>query len=189
MPEFSFSFGKRPPSTLERAINFATTWLWLDPLVDVVVEFINRKILTSIDPSTLKTVFDELDRYWLRHSTDKTYSESQVRVIISMLLQASVDRKLTRKELLAIVDFIQRRWAPEIALAKEFTVADEVIDARVEATVSQAIDLYEKTYEERPLTPEEFVASTAEIIYHSPDGSLAQQLLGGELQIRNKLIK
>jgi hypothetical protein len=41
---------------------------------------------------------------------------------------------------------------------------------------------------EKPLSPEEFVLSTAEIIYHEPDGSEAQALLGGTLQIRNKLI-
>jgi hypothetical protein len=41
---------------------------------------------------------------------------------------------------------------------------------------------------EKPLTPEEFIANTAEIIYHEPDGSTAQALLGGMMEIKNKLI-
>ena len=105
-----------------------------------------------------------------------------------MMVRAASDSQLTREELVGVIDYIQRKWAPSVALAKEFSITDEVVDARVEAVVDQAIDLYEKTYEERPLTPEEFVASTAEIIYHAPDGSKAQDLLGGEMQIRNKLI-
>jgi hypothetical protein len=105
-----------------------------------------------------------------------------------MLVKSVEDDKLTRKELLALVDFIQRKWVPTAALEKTFTQTDEVIEARVEATVDQAIELYEKAYMERPQTPEEFVASTAEIIFHEPDGSEAQELLGGMMEIRNKLI-
>jgi hypothetical protein len=41
---------------------------------------------------------------------------------------------------------------------------------------------------EKPLSPEEFILSTSEIIYHEPDGSEAQALLGGMMQIKNKLI-
>jgi hypothetical protein len=124
----------------------------------------------------------------LRNAENKNYSESQTRLIISMLLKAVEDENLTRKELLALVDFVQRKWVQSEALHKTFTMTDEVIEARVEATVDQAIELYEKTYEERPQTPEEFIASTAEIIEHEPDGSLAQSLLGGTLQIKSKII-
>lgn len=188
MKDFYFSFGKAKPTQLQQAINWAKLWVWLDPLLDMIVDFVNSRVLSRVDPRTLKIVFDELDIFWLRNGAAKSYSDSQIRLIISMFLRATEDRHLTRKELLALVDFIQRKWVPEIAMAKELTMTDEVIEARVEATVDQAIELYEKTYEERPLTPEEFVASTAEIIFHEPDGSEAQELLGGMMQIRNKLI-
>lgn len=166
----------------------AVLWTILEPLIDWVLDFVNRKVLAEVDGRTLKIIFDELDIFWLKNGAHKKYDENQVRLIISMMVRAAIDRKLTRQELLAIVDFIQRKWVPQEALRKTFTHTDEVIEARVVATVDEAIDLYQKKYEERPLTPEEFVASTAEIIFHEPDGSEAQALLGGMMQIRNKLI-
>ena len=105
-----------------------------------------------------------------------------------MIVRSTADSNLTRQELLAIVDYIQRCWLPQEALKKAFTQTDEVIEARMIATIDQAIELYEKKFEEKPLTPEEFVASTSEIIFHEPDGSEAQALLGGMMQIKNKLI-
>ena len=188
MRDFYFSFGKRQPSDLRTAINWAVLWVWLDPLLDFVVGWVNRKVLSRLDGKAIKDVFDELDRFWLRNAQTKSYSESEIRVIIAMMVRAAFDSELSREELVGVIDYIQRKWAPDVALAKEFSITDEVVDARVEAVVDQAIDLYEKTYEERPLTPEEFVASTAEIIYHAPDGSKAQDLLGGAMEIKNKLI-
>lgn len=166
----------------------AVLWTILEPLIDWVLDFVNRKVLAKVDSKALKTIFDELDIFWLRNNFSKEYDESQIRLIIAMITRATMDGQLTRQELLAIVDFIQRKWAPQEALKKTFTQTDEVIEARVVATVDEAIELYQKKYEERPLTPEEFVASTAEIVYHEPDGSEAQALLGGMMQIKNKLI-
>ena len=74
------------------------------------------------------------------------------------------------------------------ALKKTFTQTDEVIDARVEIAVDQAIELYEKMYMEKPQSPEEFISSTSEIIFHDPDGSEAQELLGGEMEIKSKIV-
>lgn len=166
----------------------AVLWTILEPLIDWVLDFVNRKVLAKVDSKALKTIFDELDIFWLRNNFSKEYDESQIRLIIAMITRATMDGQLTRQELLAIVDFIQRKWAPQEALKKTFTQTDEIIEARVVATVDEAIELYQKKYEERPLTPEEFVASTAEIVYHEPDGSEAQALLGGMMQIKNKLI-
>lgn len=156
----------------------------MDPLLD----FLNRKIISKLGGEKLKWVFDELDIFWLRNGQNKHYSESDIRLIISMFLRAIEDDHLSRKELLALVDFVQRKWVATEALEKTFTQTDEVIEARVEATVDQAIELYEKRYMEKPQTPEEFVASTAEIIFHEPDGSEAQELLGGMMQIKSKIV-
>lgn len=186
--DFYFSFGKKPTSEKDTVISAAILWSILEPLIDWVLDFVNRKVLAKVDGKALKTIFNELDIFWLRNNSSKEYDESQVRLIISMITRATMDGQLTRQELLAIVDFIQRKWAPQEALKKTFTQTDEVIEARVVATVDEAIELYQKKYEERPLTPEEFVASTAEIIFHEPDGSDAQALLGGMMQIKNKLI-
>lgn len=183
-----FTFGKKPVSDLRRAINWTVLWIWLDPLLDRVLDYLNHNILTKLDGKAIKQIFDELDIFWLRNSPNKSYSESDIRLIVSMLVKFMVDDRLTRKELVALVDFIQRKWAPDIALSKEFSMTDEVIEARVEATVDQAIELYEKTYMEKPLTPEEFVASTATIIHHAPDGSEAQALLGGMIEIKSKIV-
>jgi hypothetical protein len=188
MTQFYFEFGKKRPSDKQTIFQAAVLWTILEPLIDNILDFLNRKVLTRIDGRALKIVFDELDIFWLHNGAHKTYSESQVRLVVAMMVRAAMDGELTRQELLAIVDFIQRKWAPNEALKKTFTQTDEVIEARVVATIDQAIELYEKRYEERPLTPEEFVASTAEIIYHEPDGSEAQALLGGIMQIKNKLI-
>jgi len=185
---FYFSFGKQKPSQRETVFQAAVLWTILEPLIDWVLDFVNRKVLAKVDGKALKTVFDELDIFWLRNNSSREYDESQVRLIIAMIVRATADGQLTRQELLAIVDFIQRKWVPQEALKKTFTQTDEVIEARVVATVDEAIELYQKKYEERPLTPEEFVASTAEIIFHEPDGSEAQALLGGRMQIKNKLI-
>jgi uncharacterized protein YejL (UPF0352 family) len=133
-------------------------------------------------------LFDELDSIWLKDSKNKKYSDSDVRIIISMLVKILEDNELTRKELLSIVDFVQRKWVPSIAAEKVFTHTEEVLEARIEAVVENAIDVYNKTYMEKPQTPEEFVASTAEIIFHQADNSKAQALLGGMMEIRNKLI-
>jgi hypothetical protein len=186
--DFYFSFGKKRPSERGLVIQAAVLWGLLEPALDLILDFVNRKAIKRIGARNLKTLFDELDIFWLRNAENKNYSESQTRLIISMLLKAVEDENLTRKELLALVDFVQRKWVQSEALHKTFTMTDEVIEARVEATVDQAIELYEKTYEERPQTPEEFIASTAEIIEHEPDGSLAQSLLGGTLQIKSKII-
>lgn len=186
--DFYFSFGKKPPSDKDTLVSAAILWTILEPLIDRILDFVNRKVLTKVDGKALKVIFDELDIFWLRNATSKKYDESQIRLIISMMVRASADGELTRQELLAIVDFIQRKWAPQEALKKTFTQTDEVIEACVVATVDEAIDLYQKKHEEKPLTPEEFVASTAEIIFHEPDGSEAQSLLGGMMEIRNKLI-
>jgi predicted acetyltransferase len=188
MAQFYFSFGKKRPSERQTKFWAAVLWTILEPFIDWVLDFINRKILTKVDGRALKVVFDELDIFWLRNGAHEGYSESQIRLIIAMMVKSAMDGKLTRQELLAIVDFIQRKWMPQEALKKIFTQTDEVIEARVVATIDQAIELYEKQYEERPLTPEEFVAKSAEIIYHEPDGSEAQRLLGGMMQIKNKLI-
>jgi hypothetical protein len=185
---FYFSFGKKPPSQRSLVMQAAVLWGILEPLIDLILDFVNRKAIKKIGAKNLKILFDELDIFWLRNTTRKNYSDSQIRLIISMLLKSVEDEILTRKELLALVDFVQRKWMQSEALHKTFTMTDEVIEARVEATVDQAIELYEKTYMERPQTPEEFIASTAEIIYHEPDGSEAQALLGGMMQIRNKLV-
>lgn len=186
--DFYFSFGKKRPSERGLVIQAAVLWGLLEPALDLILDFVNRKAIKRIGARNLKTLFDELDIFWLRNAEHKNYSESQTRLIISMLLKAVEDEDLTRKELLALVDFVQRKWVQSEALHKTFTMTDEVIEARVEATVDQAIELYEKTYEERPQTPEEFVASTAEMIFHEPDGSEAQALLGGMMQIKNKLV-
>ncbi len=183
-----FSFGKRRQSERQTIFQAALLWTILEPLVDLILDFVNRKLLKRIDGKTLKVVFDELDIFWLRNKNSKQYDESQVRLVISMMVRAATDGELTRQELLAIVDFIQRKWVPQEALKKTFTQTDEVIEARVVATVDEAIEIYQKKYEEKPLTPEEFVASTAQIIFHEPDGSEAQALLGGMMQIKNKLI-
>jgi hypothetical protein len=187
MPEFYFTFGKPPPTLMEKIFSSGSIWIWLDPLLDWLTNLFNKNILKRIDGASWKRIFDELDIFWLRNSNNKYYRRSDVRLIISMFISSIADQKLTRKELLAIVEFVIRKWSADIALSKELLI-DEVIEARVEATVDQAIQLYEKMYMEKPLSPEEFVLSTAEIIYHEPDGSEAQALLGGTLQIRNKLI-
>lgn len=184
--DFYFSFGKKDPSPLETTIKAGVLWVILNPLIDFVLDFLNRKVLNKFGVENLKLLFDELDILWLRTKDTKKYSESDIRIIISMLVKFLEDKELTRKELLAMADFVQRKWVASKALDKIFTETDEVIEARIEATVDQAIDVYKKTYTEKPQTPEEFVASTAEIIAHSPDESKAQQLLGGILEIRNK---
>ncbi len=186
--DFYFSFGKKKPSEKDAVISAAFVWGFLEAVMDPLLDFINRKVLGRFGGERLELVFDRLDIFWLRSAGSKEYSESDVRLIISMLIKSVEDDKLTRKELLALVDFIQRKWVPTAALEKTFTQTDEVIEARVEATVDQAIELYEKAYMEKPQTPEEFVASTAEIVFHEPDGSKAQELLGGMMEIRNKLI-
>jgi hypothetical protein len=188
MQEFYFSFGKKQPSQRENIISAALLWVWLKPLLGWVLDVANHKILNKVDGKTLKIVFDELDIFWLRNSQSKLYEKSDIRLIISMFLQATSDSHLTEKELLAIVDFIQRKWVPDLAVEKTFTQTEEVIEARVEATVDQAIELYEKKYLEKPLTPEQFVASTAEVINHEPDGSVAQSLLGGMMEIKSKIV-
>lgn len=188
MAQFYFGFGKVRPSEKQTLFQAAVLWTILEPLIDWVLELLNKKILTKLDGRALKIIFDELDIFWLRNGAHKAYDESQIRLIISMIVRSTADSNLTRQELLAIVDYIQRRWLPQEALKKTFTQTDEVIEARVVATIDQAIELYEKKFEEKPLTPEEFVASTSEIIFHEPDGSEAQALLGGMMQIRNKLI-
>lgn len=177
---FYFSFSKEKI--------FKIFWELINPFLDPILDFLNSKVLKKYGFKKLQIVFDELDIFWLRNGTHKNYSESQVRLIISMFLKAAEDEHVTRKELIALVDYIQRKWVKSEALNKAFVSTDEIIEARVEATMDQAIELYEKTYEEKPQTPEEFVASTAEIIFHEPDGSEAQALLGGMMQIRNKLI-
>lgn len=184
--DFYFSFGKKKPSERSTIISAAFLWGFLEAIIDPLLDFINRKILSSVDGEKLKVVFDELDIFWLRNGQSKHYSESDVRLIISMFIRSVEDNQLTRKELLALTDFVQRKWVASEALQKTFSQADEVIDAHVEATVDQAIELYEKAYMERPQTPEEFVANTAEIIFHEPDGSEAQELLGGMIEIKNK---
>lgn len=188
MTQFYFSFGKKPVGEKETIIQAALLWSVLEPLIDWVLQFLNRKILPNIETPALKTIFDELDIFWLRNATFKHYEDNQIRVIISMITRAAVDKEFTRQELLAVVDYVQRKWVPQEALKKVFTQTDEVIEARVVTTIDEAIELYEKKYEEKPLTPEEFVASTAELIFHKPDGSNAQSLLGGELEIKNKLV-
>lgn len=186
--DFYFSFGKKKPSEKDTVIFAAFVWGFLETVIDPLLDFINRKVVGRFGGKRLKLVFDELDIFWLRSAGSRKYSESDVRLIISMLVKSVEDDKLTRKELLALVDFIQRKWVPTAALEKTFTQTDEVIEARVEATVDQAIELYEKAYMEKPQTPEEFVASTTEIVFHEQDGSRAQELLGGMMEIRNKLI-
>ena len=186
--DFYFSFGKKRPSEKSTVISAAFIWGILEVIIDPLLDFINRRVLNKIKGEELKRVFDELDIFWLRNGLNKDYSESEVRLIISMFLRAIKDDHLSRKELLALVDFVQRKWSPSEALQKTFTQVDEVIEARVEATVDQAIELYEKKYMEKPQTPEEFVASTAEIIFHEPDGSTAQELLGGMIEIKSRII-
>jgi len=187
MAQFYFSFGKKPETEKQTIIQAAILWSTLEPLIGWVLQLFNTKILPEVKPETLKIIFDELDIFWLRNATFKHYEDNQVRIIIAMMVRAAENKEFTRQELLSIVDYIQRKWVPQEALKKIFTQTDEVIEARVVATIDEAIELYEKKYEEQPLTPEEFVASTAQIIYHKPDGSMAQDLLGGELQIKNKL--
>jgi hypothetical protein len=184
--DFYFSFGKKKPSERSMIISAAFIWGIFEAIVDPLLDFINRKVLNSFDGEKLKLVFDELDIFWLRNGQNKHYSDSDIRLIICLFLRSVEDNQLTRKELLALTNFIQRRWVVSEALEKTFTQTDEVIEAHVESTMDQAIELYEKTYMEKPQTPEEFVASTAEIIFHEPDGSKAQELLGGMMEIKNK---
>lgn len=179
-----FSFGKHR----QEMGKLVLLWSWLDPLLDWFMDSFNAHVLRQYDPTRLKAVFDELDTYWLRNSESKVYAESDIRLIIMLFLQSIEDRKLERKELLALTDFVQRKWAPDIALGKTLEHTEEVIEARIEATVDQAIEVYQKTHMEKQLTPEEFIASTAEIIHHEPDGSDAQALLGGMMEIKNKLV-
>jgi len=184
--DFYFSFGKKKPSERSMIISAAFIWGIFEAIVDPLLDFINRKVLHSFDGEKLKLVFDELDIFWLRNGQNKHYSDSDIRLIICLFLRSVEDNQLTRKELLALTNFIQRHWVASEALEKTFTQTDEVIEAHVESTVDQAIELYEKTYMEKPQTPEEFVANTAEIIFHEPDGSKAQELLGGMMEIKNK---
>ena len=181
-----FSFGKHKQS----AGGLIFLWSLLEPFLDWFLNAFNLHVLNSrrINADLLRKIFDGLDTYWLKNSESKAYSEADARLIIMLFLQSIEDGKLDRKELLGLTDFIQRKWAPEIALGKTFSHTEGVVEARIEATVDQAIQLYEKTNMEKPLTPEEFIASTAEIIYHEPDGSTAQALLGGMMEIKNKLI-
>jgi hypothetical protein len=184
--DFYFSFGKKKASERHIIFSAAIIWGFIETVMDPLLDFLNRKIIAKFDGEKLKVVFDELDIFWLRNGGNKHYSNSDIRLIISLFVRSVQDNNLTRKELLALVDYIQRKWVAAEALQKTFTQTDEVIDAHVEATVDQAIELYEKAYMERPQTPEEFVANTAEIIFHEPDGSLAQELLGGTMEIKNK---
>jgi hypothetical protein len=177
-----FHFGKYRPSMLKSL----ALWTILEPFIDLILDWTNRLILPKYNPVVIKRVFDELDIFWLRNAESKSYSESDVRLITLLFLQSMEDRKLTRKELLAFADFIQRKWAPEIALGKTFEHTEEVIEARIEATVDQAIIVYQNTHMEKPITPEEFIANSAELVFHEPDGSTAQELLGGAMEIKSK---
>jgi hypothetical protein len=184
--DFYFSFGKKKPSERSTIISAAFIWGIFEAIIDPLLEFINRKALSRFDGERLKWVFDELDIFWLRNGRNKHYSDSDIRLIICLFLRSIEDNQLTRKELIALVNFIQRRWVASEALQKTFTQTDEVIEAHIEVTVDQAIELYEKKHMEKPQTPEEFVASTAEIVFHEPNGSEAQALLGGMMEIKNK---
>lgn len=184
--DFYFSFGKKKPSEKETIFTAAIIWGFIEAIIDPLLDYLNRKIISRFDGEKVKVIFDELDIFWLRNGNRKHYSDSDIRLIIALFVRSVEDNNLSRKELLAMVDFIQRKWVASEALQKIFTQADEVVDAHVESTIDQAIDLYEKMYMERPQTPEEFVANTSEIIFHEPDESEAQGLLGGMIEIKNK---
>lgn len=185
--EFYFSFGKKPRSEKQRLFQAAIGWGVLDWAINFVTNWLNKKILAKYDLSYINSVFNELDIFWLRNGDKKMYSESDVRLIIAIFCKALDDNIVERKELIQLIDFIQKRWVPETALTKDLFQVDEFIEATIESTVDIAIDTYNKKYMAEELTPEEFVLAGSEIIIHEPDGSEAQDLLGGMMEIKNKV--
>jgi hypothetical protein len=180
--EFYFSFGKKPRSEKQRLFQAAIGWGILDWAINFVTNWLNKKILAKYDLSYINSVFNELDIFWLRNGDKKMYSESDVRLIIAIFCKALDDNIVERKELIQLIDFIQKRWVPETALTKDLFQADEFIEATIESTVDITIDTYNKKHLEREMSPEEFVLSNSTIIVHEPDGSEVQELLGGEIQ-------
>jgi hypothetical protein len=180
--EFYFSFGKKPRSEKQRLLQAAVGWGILDWAINFVTNWLNKKILAKYDLSYINAVFNELDIFWLRNGDKKMYSESDIRLIIAIFCKALDDNIIERKELIQLIDFIQKRWAPETALTKDLFQADEFIEATIESTLDIAIDTYSKKYLEQEMSPEEFVLSNSTIIVHEPDGSEVQELLGGPIQ-------
>jgi hypothetical protein len=136
---------------------------------------------------------------------------TKISIILETLIEISSKLlKIDKKRLWNIVDeiqreFLKRGWIDDIV--NDYIInTPELLDQRVERDVDNAIAEYEKLEDEEPVNmknetilkeiesgkyteTQKTILEQAEFYEKEPDGSKAQDILGGEMGIRSPWIK
>jgi hypothetical protein len=133
-----------------------------------IANLLNRHVLrrNTFDTELIAGAFDALDGFWLKYGRTKWYNESQIRVIVGVVLESLRDNQLDAAEIRRLTRVITGEWKPEIAESKVTADPATLLPAKVEETVTKALEIYEEVKVSKKQIPL-FVEKTAALVSKS----------------------
>jgi hypothetical protein len=121
-----------------------------------IANLINKHLLnrnTLLNTELVYDAFNAIDAFWLKHGQSRWYNESQIRVIIGVILQSVRDNKLSAAEVKVLSRYITTKWSPEIAQSKEVELSGK-LSVELEDRVARSLKVFDKVKPEPEKIPE-----------------------------------
>lgn len=146
MINFTFNLVEKLPFTKKLYLNISNY---------VNKNFLNKELF---DPKLLSKAFEVLDSFWLSRKKTDWYSESEIRVIVGMILESLNDNDLSSKEVKKLVRYMVSTWRPEIALQKLPNPGVEELEKKA----VKGVEIYRKLNQE--VDTDSFVSKVAKSV-------------------------
>ena len=153
----------------------------LDRVYVFVANLANRYVLSrhNFDTEYIADVFNALDGFWLKYGRMEKYNESEVRVIVGVVLESVRDNHLDSDEVRKLTRYVTAKWNPKIAESKKSSPPDVLLPPKVEDVAKRSVDLY-KQLPPNKVRAEDFVEVGTGIIAEKlgeSDSSIIQAMI------------
>lgn len=153
----------------------------LDRVYVFVANLANRYVLSrhNFDTEYIVDVFNALDGFWLKYGRMEKYNDSEIRVVVGVVLESLRDNHLSSDEVRKLTRYVTAKWSPEIAESKTSTPLVDLIPPKVEEVAKRSVDLY-KQLPPNKVRAEDFVEVGTGIIAEKlgeNDSSIVQSMI------------
>lgn len=153
----------------------------LDRVYVFVANLANRYVLSrhNFDTEYIVDVFNALDGFWLKYGRMEKYNDSEVRVVVGVVLESLRDNHLSSDEVRKLTRYVTAKWNPEVAESKASVPFVDLIPPGVEEVAKRSVDLY-KQLPPNKVRAEDFVEVGTGIIAEKlgeSDSSIVQEMI------------
>ena len=161
----------------EFSINLLDRLGLFDRVYAVLANIVNKYVLkrNTLNNELIYQAFKAVDEFWNKYGTTRSYSDSQVRVVVGTLIESLRDNNLSADEIKTLVSYVTTKW--DVNIAKSRSQSKPELPVTAEYAALRAVEIYEKL-PKNVVDESEFVAFGAQAISENlPDSSVLSRIL------------